>query len=262
MSTLTDAEIEAEARSGRLIAGDFTRVNVHQACYELRMSDVYYDLTEGNRRVQLDRGQKVLIKPLHRVVLITKESLAVPDDIVARIISKGSLFSVGLMPVSTYADPGFNGQIGIVTQNVSDKYIELPVGESIAKIEFSRLTGPVREPYRGQHGFHTQIWPIKTQLQRLYSEVAADKRVDDELTEAYRVTPAATVDLMKYLHRRQNWILGIAALSVISNLVVLTASTGKFVDGVVALLINIVSAAIIGGVVLLYRAPWEKSGEH
>ena len=259
MTTLTDIEIDKQARSGGLIASGFAHSNVHQACYELRMSDVYYDLTEGNKRIQLQHGQKVLIKPLHRVVLITKEELAVPHDIVARIISKGSLFSVGLLPVSTYADPGFQGQIGIVTQNVSDKYIELPVGESIAKVEFSRLSGAVRVPYRGQHGFGTQIWPIKTHLQRSYSEVCGDKRVDDELTEAYRVTPAATVDLMKFLYRRQNWIIGVALSSLVSNCVVLAVATGKFKEGVVALLINIASALLLAGVAFLNRAPWEKS---
>lgn len=258
MATLTDVEIDEEARAGRLIASGFAQSNVHQACYELRMSDVYYDLTEGNKRVQLRPGQKVLIKPLHRVVLITKEELAVPHNIVARIISKGSLFSVGLLPVSTYADPGFQGQIGIVTQNVSDKFIELPAGESIAKIEFSRLSGTVREPYRGQHGFGTQIWPIKTHLQRSYSEISGDSRVDDEITEAYRVTPSATVELMKFLYRRQNWLIGVALMSLISNVVVLAVAAGKFKEGLLALLVNLLSALLLAGAAFFNRAPWEK----
>src|SRR5262249_35543113 len=139
------------------------------ACYELRMGSIYYDLTEADRRIDVGPSGTVLVKPGHRVVLITQEELMVPNDVIARVVNKGSLFSVGLSPVCTYADPGFSGNIGIVTQNISDKYIELPVGESIAKVDFSRLGRAVRRPYQGQHGFQTKIWPIKHHLQKAYN---------------------------------------------------------------------------------------------
>src|SRR5947207_9866416 len=92
---LTDGEIGAEMAAGRLVRnGEQTQIG--PACYELRMGRVYYDLTEGARRFELDNDGKVLIKPGHRVVLITHEELIVPTDMIARVISKGSLFSVGL----------------------------------------------------------------------------------------------------------------------------------------------------------------------
>ncbi len=57
------------------------------------------------------------------------------------MVCKGSLFSIGLSHVATYADPGFKGNLGIVTQNLSDKYIVPPPGEQIAKIDFTQLSG-------------------------------------------------------------------------------------------------------------------------
>jgi len=258
MTTLTDLEIETEVKQGRLITADFEKKNLHQACYELRMGDVYYDLTEGDQPIPVQRGKKILIKPLHRVVLITKEELLIPTNMLARITSKGSLFSVGLSPVSTYADPGFSGQIGIVTQNISDKYIELPIGEPVAKVEFSRLAGEVGKPYQGQHGFRTEIWPIKHQLQRTYEQVRQDARVGDELIEAYQVTPEATVRLLKFMYRRQRWVLGIGALAVVSNLIVLIFASTKVLDGAVGFLTNLLAAALISGVVYFQRPPWEK----
>jgi dCTP deaminase len=66
----------------------------------------------------------------------------------------------------------------VVTQNISDKYIELPVGESIAKIDFARLPKDVDHPYKGQHGYKTQIWPIKYHLQKTYAQVSNDPRVE------------------------------------------------------------------------------------
>jgi dCTP deaminase len=255
VSTYADQRIEEEAQKGRLITSNFSRANVHQACYELRMGNVYYDLSESDKPIQVPRGGRVLIKPFHRVVLITKEELNIPTNVIARITSKGSLFSVGLTPVSTYADPGFSGQIGIVTQNISDKYIELPIDESIAKAEFSELTGHVRHPYQGQHGFQTKIWPIKTQLQKTYDEVKSDPRVQDELTEAYKVTPRATGEMLKYLYRRQQWVLGAATLAIVSNVAVLLVS-GNALDLALALLINLISAAIVAGLAIFQKGPF------
>src|SRR5262249_16533468 len=108
MTTLTDTEIIDEMARGRLVGNGDVR-QVAGACYELRLGNVYYDLTESDRRVEVAPGENILIKPGHRVVLITYEELEVPDDVLTRIVSKGSLFSVGLSPVSTYADSGFSG---------------------------------------------------------------------------------------------------------------------------------------------------------
>src|SRR5690554_5533669 len=98
MATLNDKDIIQEIRSAHLIR-KATEHGVSGACYELRMGSVYYDLTEGAKRVQIKEGEDVLVKPGHRVVLISEEVLDVPSDILVRIISKGSLFSIGLTPV-------------------------------------------------------------------------------------------------------------------------------------------------------------------
>ena len=120
MATLSDGEIKTDMQQGRLVRNGEPS-QAAGACYELRLGDVYYDLTEDCRRFSVKENGTVLIKPGHRVVLITHEELVLDDDIFARVVSKGSLFSVGLSHVATYADPGFSGNLGIVTQNISDK---------------------------------------------------------------------------------------------------------------------------------------------
>jgi deoxycytidine triphosphate deaminase len=176
MKTLADHEIEAAIVRGELIL-DADPEGCKGACYELRMGDVYYDLTEDEKRWTVPPGGTVLIKPGHRVVLITHERLKLDARVFARIVSKGSLFSIGLSAVATYADPGFHGRIGIVTQNISDKYIVLPELEHIAKVDFTILETPAKRPYRGQHGFETEIWPIKHHLQKTREELADDPRL-------------------------------------------------------------------------------------
>lgn len=248
MTTLSDLDIETHMAKGELVKNGSAK-QLGPACYELRMGNVYYDLTEGDWRLDVPAGGSVLIKPGHRVVLITLEELAVPHNVIARIASKGSLFSIGLSPVSTYADPGFSGNIGIVTQNLSEKFIELPVGESIAKVDFSMLSSNARNPYRGQHGFQTQIWPIKHQLQRTYEDLKNDPRVESEDAESYKILPRATVNALRKLARRQRRIDWALLAAIFLNAIVLTAVTGKLVEVTIAIWTNLVSTAIVAAFV-------------
>jgi dCTP deaminase len=219
------------------------------ACYELRLGSVYYDLTEGDQPIQLQPGEKVMIKPGHRVVLIAHEELLVPDHVVVRVVSKGSLFSVGLSPVATYADPGFTGNLGIVTQNISDKYIVIPTLEPIAKADFTKLSGTVKRPYRGQHGFQTQIWPIKHQLQKKYADVANDHRVKSEKEEAYMLLPAATQQILLSLEFRQRLTDFALVFAVLLNARSLFLVTNQLINAVVSLAGNLVASAIAAVVV-------------
>lgn len=244
MTTLSDIEIESGMAKGELVKNGAAK-QLGPACYELRMGNVYYDLTEGDRRIDVPVGGSILIKPGHRVVLITLEELAVPHNVIARIASKGSLFSIGLSPVSTYADPGFSGNIGIVTQNLSEKFIELPVAESIAKVDFSMLSSFARNPYRGQHGFHTQIWPIKHHLQRTFEDLKNDPRVESEDAESYKILPRATVNALRKLARRQRQIDWALLGAILLNALVLTAVTGKWVEITTAIWTNLISTAIV-----------------
>ena len=253
MTTLADLQIEEAMAHGKLIRGG-TTTRLGPACYELRMGSVYYDLTEGDKRIDAASNGTILIKPAHRVVLITLEEVDIPHNVVARVISKGSLFSVGLSPVSTYADPGFSGNLGIVTQNLSDKYIQIPIGEPIAKIEFSTLSSAVRRPYRGQHGFQTKIWPIRYELQKTYAEVRDDPRVESEEAEAYKILPRATADALRTIQQRQRIVNGAILLVVFVNALVLAAVSTKFFETVVSLVTNLVSSAIVGALIWFTRA--------
>lgn len=251
MSTLSDVDIRKEIEVGRLIR-NADLDGLAGACYELRMGDVYYDLSEGGKRIALSQGEAVLIKPGHRIVLITSEELVIPSDILVRVVSKGSLFSVGLSPVATYADPGFSGNLGIVTENISDKYVELPQGEPIAKADFTRLSSPAEKQYNGQHGFQMGIWPIKTHLQKAHDDVKHDRRVSTERTEALALMPAATRTIIQRIERTQAWINFGLILAIIVNSIALFAVDRGWMDGVYAIAMNLAASALIGLGVLVF----------
>jgi len=221
---------------------DGIQKNIGSAYYELRMGRVYYDLTEKNKRIELKHGQKVIIKPGHRVVLITKEEVNIPKDIQGRVISKGSFFSIGLSPVCTNADPGFKGNLGLVTQNFSEKYIEIPQDEGLAKIDFSLLDQGTNKEYKGQHGFQTQIWPIKEHFQKEHKDLANDERVEDENTEGFRVIPSVVSMSLKKLESQQRKINIGLVLFLFLNLSLLGAVSTDFFDPMGAFTVNICSS--------------------
>lgn len=178
IGTLTDINIQEYVDKNLLIKNNFTSVGIKQACYELRASNIFYNPIESSdKRTVPDNSDYILLKPNQITVIITEEELFIPDDILGRILTKGSLFSLGINAVNTYVDPGFKGRLGIVFQNQSTKYIKIKVGQPIAKIEFSKLHKSVQTPYHGQHGYDTEIWPIKSDL--LVS--------DDELEKVFKV---------------------------------------------------------------------------
>ena len=245
MTTLSDTEMLADINAGRLIRNPSPEM-VDGACYELRLGSVYYDLTEDGRRFEMDEGERALIKPGHRVVLITAEQLDTPADILVRVVSKGSLFAVGLSPVATYADPGFKGNLGIVTQNISDKYIELPQGEPIAKADFTRLSSPATRLYEGQHGFQLGIWPIKTHLQKNHKEIAGDRRVFSEKQEALALLPSATRTIIRRMETTQLWTNFGLFIAILINASAIYLVEEKFIDGMIGILSSLVATSIIG----------------
>lgn len=183
LGTLSDEEIKELCTNGNIITENFIDNNIKQACYELRASNIYYDLANGNKKYVLNDGEYILLKPKQPIVIITMESLDLPDNVLGRILTKGMLFSIGLLPVNTYADPGFIGKLGIVFNNVSNNYIKIIPGQSIAKIEFSRLQKKVARDYSGQHGYQTEIWPIKNDLILTPDEIKKDNRINNSVDE-------------------------------------------------------------------------------
>ncbi|MFP6800039.1 MAG: hypothetical protein VCA39_13125 [Pseudomonas sp.] len=255
MTVLSNLEIEKLIAQGKLIKNSSAK-QVGAACYELRAGKTYFDLTENNSRTDLSQREFIIIKPWHRVVILTQESLEIPNDILARVVSKGSLFSIGLSAVCTQADPGFKGQLGIVTQNFSDKYIKISPGQAIAKIDFSFLSSESTKPYNGQHGFQSNFWPIDTTLQKQHSEVASDSRVDSELDEAYKVLPKDVSQVIESLVRKQRRVnTGIIALFAINALtLVFAVLPSKPIDTATAIIINLISQILVSAFTFLRRA--------
>ncbi len=253
VGTLADSEIVRLAKAGELITHNFSEGSVKQACYELRASEVYYEPPDGQSKTA--QNGRIVIRPRHLVVVITEETIALPNNMLGRILSKGQLFSVGLVPVNTYADPGFSGRLGIVLQNVSDNYIKISPGDCIAKLEFSRLELPVSAPYDGQHGYQTKLWPFQSDNVLNPDEVKAYKKLEniDSVVDEIRWIYGGRLDeVMQRIFRFERTLLitAMAFLSCTATLIGLSLGTSIAVH-TASISIGVVGS-LIASVILWY----------
>jgi len=192
-------------------------------------------------------GGDVLIKPKQLLVIITMESVELPPDILGRVLLKGKMFSVGLMPVNTNADPGFAGRLGIVLFNASNNYLRIRPGEPIAKVEFARLAEPVSRPYRGQHGYQTGIWPIAGDMVLSEQEVQHDKRVGDPVDELTRAYGRDLGLVLRRVFRFERYLLLSAFAYVLFSLIVVAlteTSRDRRLSVVAAVALGVASNAL------------------
>ncbi|MCE0485869.1 dCTP deaminase [Ornithinimicrobium sediminis] len=241
--TLTDADIIALAHEGRLIVNGFSEARIKQACYELSASETYYDLAAPDRPRQAGADGNILLKPKQILVFITEEELQLPPDILGRVLSKGQLFSLGVVPVNTYADPGFSGKLGIVLINASNDYLRIPPGMTIAKIEFVRLHHDVSRPYDGQHGYQTHIWPIRHDLKLTPQEIKDDKRIEDptaEVVRAYGPDFGAVVERV-FRYERRLLLAAAVYLTTLVGVIALAFGREERLGIVAAVVLGIVS---------------------
>lgn len=260
VGTLNDETIETLARSQHLITSEFSDECIRQACYELRASDTFWDLTlaDENKRVVYDGG--FLLGPKRPVVCITKESIRLPPDVLGRVLTKGQLFSIGILPVNTYADPGFEGRLGITLWNASNRYVLIKPDQRIAKIEFERLPKAVAHPYAGQHGYETEIWPVPYQL---YADTESDEvkaRIDGTAVELDKSFGTAVGDLRRQLdfYSKRVWIQLLATIVLFAGIFALHGKLSLFVSVLLGVLSNLLTMVFVG-MFQGRRLPWARS---
>lgn len=161
---LTDEAIRAEAANGNLISANFESDNARGASYEFRVGDTSYLIDHSSRRTVQRQGNIHEIRPLETVTIVTFEEVSLDERHVLFIQAKGSLFTLGITPIATTADPGFRGQLGLTFTNISSRTVTFQTGDAFAKGMFIRLVSPAAHRYHGAHGAAQLAWPYPSQF--------------------------------------------------------------------------------------------------
>ncbi|MBN1362756.1 MAG: hypothetical protein JW993_19310 [Sedimentisphaerales bacterium] len=180
--------------------GTADRSAIRHASYQLRLGDVvkvssgksndgeWHHLDDFQQlRWQSDEtGPFVEIAPHQVALLYTKEYVTLPDNMMAFIISRGLLFSLGLTPENTYADPGFQGTLYITIVNQSQGIIRLYKHMPLARMFVFRLAQPVGQSYVAGTDIGIEQELRKTPIRRVWHPEELRKARDSVIEEAIR----------------------------------------------------------------------------
>jgi dCTP deaminase len=163
-SILSASDIRGHVQKGLLISDGFEEDNLGGCCYEFRAGPIAYRYNYEQKSTRQEKKDLHVIYPFETMTIITMEKVLLDANHFLFVFSKGSMFSLGVVPVCTGADPGFSGHLGITLTNISARPIRVPAGTRLIKGWFSRLSSPATKLYTGQHGDATMNWPYPNQF--------------------------------------------------------------------------------------------------
>src|SRR5918992_4425575 len=160
---LSDTDILQEIRSGRIGIDPFDEADVQPSSIDLHVDrffrtfhnarypfiDVKKPMEELTELVEVTEEEAFILHPGEFVLGSTREYVALPEDLVARLEGKSSLGRLGLLIHSTagYVDPGFEGHLTLELSNVANLPITIYPNMRIGQISFFTLSSPADEPY-------------------------------------------------------------------------------------------------------------------
>ena len=155
---LSDYEICTEVEKGGLVIDPFNVLNVQPASYDVTLGrgfSVLKPAALGASIVQPDRDQDLLdqdvydLDPGEFLLGCTAERFVLPPYLAGSLAGKSSVGRYGVQVHATagFIDPGFCGQLTLEISNLSDRVVQIGVGDLIGQVVFTRMSAPPRSPY-------------------------------------------------------------------------------------------------------------------
>ncbi len=179
MSFLSSESIEKRLEKTSVIS-EYNPERIKHSAYELSLGNAYF-VTDNKKKETVDYGEHIVIKPGQFALLITKEKISIPKDLLGFISIKAGIKFRGLINVSGFhVDPGFNGKIKFSVYNAGSKDIVLSAGDPTFLIWFAKLDEKTKNGYNGIHQDQNDI--STTDVMKIQGEMASpnelQKRID------------------------------------------------------------------------------------
>jgi len=136
---------------GVKISDDEWKENFNDWKYKLRLGNEVY-LSSEDIPIKLKKGEFVVIKPGDFALLLTKEQIEVPLNVMAFISMRFDYKEKGLINVSGFhVDPGYKGRLIFSAFNAGPNDIIIREGDKVFMIFFQKL--PSKVGYRKEDGY-------------------------------------------------------------------------------------------------------------
>jgi deoxycytidine triphosphate deaminase len=250
---MTDGEVRPLCHKGLLIREGFRDDHLRGCTYEFTVGPIAYRYDYQQQTSRQERQDSHIIYPFETLTVVTQEQVDIDWNHYLFLHSKGFLFSLGVVPVSTGADPGFSGHLGVTLTNLSARPIVLPVGTRFLKGVFCHLEQTVKQGYIGQHGDATMDWPYPSQFQAdKFDLVEYSKHLQRFLPAPFAAAVLVTGSVSRYL----KWTITTLVLVGCGNLAsyfLTLAKPGSVTSGLLSLL-NVLGgiASIVGLTIVVF----------
>ena len=238
---LSDGQILTLCNEGKLISEGFEKNGLSGCTYEFRVGEISYTYDYEKKVTRQKRGSEHLINPFETITLVTMEKVNLDSSHFLALYSKGSLFSLGLTAVSTAADPGFRGHLGITMTNLSARPIRLSKGTGFLKGYFVELAEPSLLSYTGQHGDATMSWPYPSQF---HTEPPDFEALESNHWQYLPLPVRVSLIRLRYINRYMKWLIVVFVILLLGDLSILYFSKALTVGSFLAAeqIINSVAA--------------------
>jgi dCTP deaminase len=212
---MTDGKVRPLCHKKQLIKEGFIDDHLRGCTYEFTVGRIAYRYDYQQKSSRQEQDDKHIIYPFETLTIATNEQVDLDWKHYLFLHSKGFLFSLGVVPVCTAADPGFSGHLGITLTNLSARPIVLPVGTRFLKGVFCELDQTVDQGYIGQHGDATMAWPYPSQFQAdKFDLVEYSKHLQRFLPAPFAAAVLVTGSVSTYL----KWTIGVLLFLAVGNI--------------------------------------------
>lgn len=169
-----------------LIRPEFDPKRVKHGAYELALGPQAFITSHESKVTQdLELGDRVIIPPGQFGLLLTEESVHIPDDAIGFISIRFGIKRRGLVNVSGFhVDPGFSGKLKFYVYNAGPQEIRLSRGDRCFLIWFSDLDHKTLDLYDGDKTGQDSITAEDEML--LQGQVASPAALKIEIDELRR----------------------------------------------------------------------------
>lgn len=177
---LSDVDIIEAIGRGDLRIDPYDESNVEPASVDLRLGSEFQkgnppsnaghiSLSDVDDCIEWDEQQNsIILRPGDFVLASTKETITIPENLVAHVLGRSSLGRLGVSVHQTagYIDPGFEGQITLELSNHGPAPVRLAAGDRICQIVFEELSSPALNPYgHDSSQYQNQTGPTPSGMQ-------------------------------------------------------------------------------------------------
>jgi len=191
---------------------------VMRGAYELSVGPEAYITSNTGERTKLGDGERIVIPPGQFGLLVTKETVAVPNDAMAFLSIKSTTKLQGLVNVSGFhVDPGYKNTLKFAVYNAGPQGIYLDQNQPMFLIWYAAFDQVTEDLYKPRPGLSKNITAedvkriagdvaspaqLKEQLDKLKSEF--DKRLHELETESEKRLHKLETDAEQRLHKLES----------------------------------------------------------